>query len=343
MGKKKTATVPRPTRTSQSQIGGDIAQYVSGYGEAMPSVLGFEKLYRPQFAELNIAEMNQYQQAAQEAQARATAAAQQQIQAARASEFTSMGDQTAQVRGIIGGISPEAKRMMELQNLQAEQAYASSQGLSAQERRLAQQGARESYGAAGRLGGNLGIVGEAMGRENVLTQKRQEAAGRIGQAYETSQAFYSPVLGLLGGTPAAYGAGQQFTQYGIGMLGRSTPGLINPDVGLNLAAAGRRDLLQSQAAQAQASAAQSAGKTSGLGSAIGGIAAGLGSLFSDIRLKTDIRKIGTTDSGLSVYTYKYKSGGPTHMGVMAQEVEINNPDAVSEVDGFKAVDYSKIN
>jgi len=272
MGKKTKVPTPKPV--SQSQIGGDISQYVAGYGEALPALLGFEQQYRPKFAELNIAEMNQYQQAAQEAQARATAAAQQQVQAARGAEFTSMGEQTAQVRGLIGGISPEAKRMMELQNLQAEQAYAASQGLSPQEERLAKMSARETYGASGRLGGNLGIVGEAMSREGFKVGKRQEAAGRIGQAYETSQQFYSPALGLLAGTPAAYGMGQQFTEYGRGMLGKSTPGLINPDAGLNLAAAGRRDVLQAQSAQASADASRKAGMMGGIGSAVGGIATG---------------------------------------------------------------------
>jgi hypothetical protein len=304
--------------------------------------LALEQQYRPQFGAQNLADIGQYQMGLQALQGTATQTAQGQLQAARGAEFAGMGAQTEQVRGLLGGISPEAKRMMELQNLQAEQAYASSQGLSAQEQRLAQQGARQSYSAAGRLGGNLGIVGEAMGRENVLSQKRQEAAGRIGQAYETSQQFYSPALGLLAGTPAAYGMGQQFTEYGRGMLGRSTPGLINPDAGLNLAAAGRRDVLQAQSAQAQANAASSAGMMGGIGGALGGIATGLGSIFSDIRLKTNIKKIGTTDGGLTIYTYNYKNGGPTQMGVMAQEVEVDNPDAVSEVDGFKAVDYSKI-
>ena len=273
MGKKTKVPTPKPV--SQSQIGGDISQYVAGYGEALPSVLALEQQYRPQFGAQNLADIGQYQMGLQALQGTATQTAQGQLQAARGAEFAGMGAQTEQVRGLLGGISPEAKRMMELQNLQAEQAYASSQGLSPQEQRTATQTARESYGAAGRLGGNLGIVGEAMGRESVLAQKRQEAAGRIGQAYETSQAFYSPTLALLGGTPTAYGAGQQFTQYGMGMLGKSTPGLINPDVGLNLAAAGRRDLLQSQSAQAQADASRSAGQMSMIGS-IGGAAVGIG-------------------------------------------------------------------
>lgn len=335
-----SSKVPTPKKPD---IGKDISGYIKGYGEALPSVLGLEQQYRPEFGRLNLADIGQYQQGLQALQAGATATAQEQLGAARGAELAGMTGQAGQVRGLLGAISPESQRMMELQNLQAEQAYASSQGLSPQEQRTSAQTARESYGAAGRLGGNLGIVGEAMGRESVLAQKRQEAAGRIGQAFGTSQQFYSPALSLLSSVPTSYGAGQQFTQYGMGMLGQSTPQMINPDTGANLAAAYRRDVMQAQSAQAQASAAKTAGIFGGVGSALGGAAIGGALLMSDIRLKTNIKKVGITDSGLTIYTYNYKNGGPTHMGVMAQEVEINNPDAVSEVDGFKAVDYSKIN
>ena len=263
-------SIPKP---KEPDIGKDISKYVAGYGQALPSVIGLEQQYRPQFGALNLADIGQYQQGLQALQGGATQTAQEQLGAARGAEFAGMGAQTEQVRGLLGGISPEAKRMMDLQNLQAEQAYASSQGLSPQERRTAEQGARESYGAAGRLGGNLGIVGEAMGRESILSQKRQEAAGRIGQAYGTSQQFYSPALSLLGGTPTSYGAGQQFMNAGIGMLGQSTPQMINPDTGANLAAAYRRDVLGAQSANAQASASRSAGQMSMIGS-IGGAVVG---------------------------------------------------------------------
>ena len=258
---------PTPT---EPKIGQDISKYVTEYGEALPSVLGLEKKYRPEFGKLNLSDIGRYQKGLQAIQAGATATAQRQLGAARGAEFAGMTGQAGQVRGLLGAISPESQRMMELQNLQAEQAYASSQGLSPEEQRMAQQGARESFGAAGRLGGNLGVVEEAMGRESVLAKKRQEASGRIGQAYETSQQFYSPALSLLGGTPTSYGAGQQFTQYGMGMLGQSTPQLINPDTGANLAAAYRRDVLGAQSASAQASASKSAGISSGVGAAAGG-------------------------------------------------------------------------
>jgi len=276
MGKKAKAPTPAPM-TAQS-MGSDISNYVGGYGQALPSVMGLEQQYRPQFGALNLADIGQYQQGLQALQGTATATAQQQLQAARGAEFAGMGEQAGQVRGLLGAISPESQRMMELQNLQAEQAYASSQGLSPQERRTAEQGARESYGAAGRLGGNLGIVGEAMGRENILSQKRQEAAGRIGQAYGTSQQFYSPALSLLGGTPTSYSAGQQFMNAGMGMLGSSTPQMINPDTGANLAAAYRRDVLGAQSANAQASASRSAGLMSAGGAIVGSGAGPLGTV-----------------------------------------------------------------
>lgn len=73
----------------------------------------------------------------------------------------------------------------------------------------------------------------------------------------------------------------------------------------------------------------------GLGSAL------IGALpFSDKRLKTDIRRVGQTDGGTPVYTYRYKGDDVTHMGVMAQEV----PEArVMDPSGYYRVDYSRVN
>jgi len=65
-------------------------------------------------------------------------------------------------------------------------------------------------------------------------------------------------------------------------------------------------------------------------------------LFSDRRLKENIKKVGKTDDGLNVYTYKYKGLPTTHMGVMAQEVRKKTPGAVGKIGGLLAVDYSKV-
>jgi len=65
--------------------------------------------------------------------------------------------------------------------------------------------------------------------------------------------------------------------------------------------------------------------------------------YSDRRLKENISKVGQLDNGLNVYSYRYKSGGPMHIGVMAQEVMEVNPDAVHIMpDGFMAVDYGAL-
>lgn len=68
----------------------------------------------------------------------------------------------------------------------------------------------------------------------------------------------------------------------------------------------------------------------------------LAGMFSDRRVKENIKLVGKTDGGLNIYTYNYIWGGPTQMGVMAQELEEVNPSAVGEIDGVKIVDYSKV-
>lgn len=75
-----------------------------------------------------------------------------------------------------------------------------------------------------------------------------------------------------------------------------------------------------------------------------GMLGGLASLakalpFSDRRLKTDIKRVGMADNGLPIYSYRYVWGGPVQIGFMADEVELVNPQAVGQRDGFKTVNY----
>lgn len=65
----------------------------------------------------------------------------------------------------------------------------------------------------------------------------------------------------------------------------------------------------------------------------------LGGIFSDRRLKHDIKRIGTTDGGTPIYTFKYKGSDVVHMGVMAQDV----PDAqIKDTTGYLRVDYARV-
>jgi hypothetical protein len=65
--------------------------------------------------------------------------------------------------------------------------------------------------------------------------------------------------------------------------------------------------------------------------------------LSDRRAKHDIKRIGKTEKGLPIYTFKYKGDDreQTHVGFMADEVERDHPEAVGKRDGYKTVDYSQ--
>jgi len=63
--------------------------------------------------------------------------------------------------------------------------------------------------------------------------------------------------------------------------------------------------------------------------------------FSDKRLKTDVKKIGKTNDGQPIYSYKYKGDKRTQIGLMAQDVEEKHPEAVGVMGGYKTVDYKK--
>ena len=84
----------------------------------------------------------------------------------------------------------------------------------------------------------------------------------------------------------------------------------------------------------------------GMGGALlgaAGNAGGFGALFSDERLKTDIRRIGQTDAGVPLYIYRYITGGPPQIGVLAQELAETQPEAVSMHDsGFLQVHYGMV-
>lgn len=90
--------------------------------------------------------------------------------------------------------------------------------------------------------------------------------------------------------------------------------------------------------QYQAQNANYQAKMGGLGGLFGtGMQAA--AMMSDARLKTDVNRVGTTDGGTPIYTYRYVWGGPVQMGVMAQDV----PDAAMETEsGYLAVDYGKV-
>jgi len=63
--------------------------------------------------------------------------------------------------------------------------------------------------------------------------------------------------------------------------------------------------------------------------------------LSDINVKENISQVGILDNGLPVYLFNYKGNNTPQIGLMAQDVEKVNKDAVKEIDGIKHVYYTK--
>ena len=156
------------------------------------------------------------------------------------------------------------------------------------------------------------------------------------QAYNQAMTNYNMPLNTLSAlrsgsqvqNPTFVNSAQQATTSGADILGASQMG-YNAQLG---------DFNQQQASQQNFNQG-----LMGLGGA--GIMA-----FSDIRMKENIEQVYWLPNGLPVYTYEYKpefkdiAGHGKFVGVMAQEVEAVQPEAViTNADGYKMVNYGVLN
>ena len=326
-----------------SDPGKDLLKYLKGLSTALPQLSQLEGQYRPQFGELNLGDVSTSlfgtsgQAGLLGMGGQAATASQQQIEAARRAELSGATGRTGDVLSFLGGIDPASQRIAGQAATMADQRFSSAQGLNPQENRMAQQTAREAFGARGRLSDNSSVAAEVLGREEVLAAKRAEAMQTGQQASQLNQQFTSPAMGILLGTPASTALGQDYLNAGRQAIGAATPQLIDTGAGINLGQQQASNLASWQQNQSSAKQAQNSQYTQ-IASALAMAAMS----YSDKRVKKDIKKVGNTDEGLPIYTYKYKGGIRTQMGVMAQDLEKVKPGAVKTVGGIKMVDYAKI-
>lgn len=86
-----------------------------------------------------------------------------------------------------------------------------------------------------------------------------------------------------------------------------------------------------------------AGSSGGLGSilglgGIGGVLSGIGSIFSDERLKENIAWIGHDKNGRNLYSYNYRGSKTKRVGYIAQDIARAEPDKITTGKGG----YSRI-
>lgn len=339
-----SASTPPPP---QNNPGKDLQKYVSGLESVMPSLLNIEGSTRPQFGAMNLADIagsilgTGTQQGLIGLGGQATQGAQQQLEAARAAELGGATGQAGLARGLLGAISPGSQSLVDSQTRMAQDAYGRAGGLSAQESRLADQTAREAFGARGRLGDTASVAGELLSREDVMAKKRAEASALGQSAFGMEQAYSSPALSLLTGSPTSTLLGQDYLNAGRGSVGQNVPQLIDTGAGISLGQQNSANMANWQSNVSAAKNAQSS-QNAQIGASVATAALSALAAFSDEDLKENKKKVGKTKGGHDIYTYNYKGHPKTHMGVMAQEVEKKKPGAVHLLGGARAVDYAAL-
>ena len=68
-----------------------------------------------------------------------------------------------------------------------------------------------------------------------------------------------------------------------------------------------------------------------------------GNFFSDSKLKTRIKHVGKSPSGINIYEFNYiVDGARRYRGVLGNELEKSHPEALGKKNGYMTVNYSKI-
>jgi hypothetical protein len=230
-------------------------------------------------------------------------------------------------------------------------AEAGAPALEQQQALLGLRGPEAQRAAIAGIEGGAGYQAQVQAGEEALLQRASATGGLRGGNIQAALGQFRPQMlqqeierqyGRLGGM-ADIG---RVTQQNLAQIGQSSAagtGSAGLQTGTNVA-----NLLSQQGA-ALAGGELGEAKAYGqlfnlpaqfLGMQMGGGKAG--SLFSDIRLKKNIKKISTRPDGLNVYEFDYIWGGGRQVGLMAQEVQGVYPDAVSESNGYLMVNYSKV-
>ncbi len=228
----------------------------------------------------------------------------------------------------------------------AESELALGRQLTPEQQREASQSARAAFAARG-LGTSMGSsAAEILNRDAYGTARQDARRGfaanvnqmdlarrqrRIGLAgaYTELDPFrqsIGPAFGL-GASTLSNTTGQVGNIFGNSLQQSGNVASFNNNMGMSL----RNSALNNNAAMQGASMQAGAMRDAGMMGMFGQIG---GSIFSDKRMKADIKPLGKAGSvlGLTAYEFSYKGDDKKHKGFMAQDVAKVLPEAVAEVD-----------
>ena len=244
------------------------------------------------------------------------------------------------------GIVEQRRQFDALRELLKPYVEAGTPALAQQQALLGMSGPEAERAAIERIQGGVGFQESVRQGEEALLQRASATGGLRGGNIQAALAQFRPALlresidqqySRLGGMTSL---GQQ-SAAGVGTAGMETGSAIARLQAERGAALAGGELGQAKAFSGILNLpAQVLGMQYGAGGKMG--QPGLSNVFSDRRLKKNIKQIGTRSDGLKVYEFDYIWGGGRQTGLMAQEVQSVYPGAVSESGGYLMVDYSKV-
>jgi hypothetical protein len=244
------------------------------------------------------------------------------------------------------GIQEQRRQFDALRELLKPYVEAGTPALEQQQALLGMGGPEAERAAIERIQGGVGFQESIRQGEEALLQRASATGGLRGGNIQAALAQFRPAMlreaidqqySRLGGMTSL---GQQ-SAAGVGTAGMETGSAIARLQAERGAALAGGELGQAKAFSGILNLpAQVLGMQYGAGGKMG--QPGLSNVFSDRRLKKNIKQIGTRPDGLNVYEFDYIWGGGRQTGLMAQEVQSVYPGAVSESGGYLMVDYSKV-
>lgn len=257
----------------------------------------------------------------------------------RANLTTLQDQQLADAQGFNGGARANELAAQATADVESGMANARLQASRGLERR----GINPASGTALALNNQMSVQQAAM-RAQAATMARTAARQ---EGYQLTDRAANSLAGYPAMGMSTTGAGAGFGASGLSLANSGLAGL-NAGYGAAGGMAGNFGANATGMFNAQANYQTGMERAQGDGGAgllVGLANAGAVAYASDRRLKKNIKLVGKTDSGLNIYSFQYKSGGGTVLGVMADEVEQVRPAAVHKraIDGeYDAVDYSML-
>ena len=275
----KAPAAPAPVDAAKSSgeylFGKGFGDYQGVTDPALQAkLLEAERVNRPQYAALDLADINTYllgtggQKGVIDLTAQSTQKAAELDREAQAlqrqQDIESLTKYGAATTEALRNADPYSRAIAEAQQAQATQLFNQAGTLGFEEQRAADQQARMMGEQAGRIGGNSTIAAQMMNRASAIAQRQQMAQQAGQQAFGYNRALSGDIANVILGRPSQAAAmGSQFFGQAGAMSQNQGPKLFDPNAGVNLA-------LQNNANQANYQASVFGAKQASQGAIIGG-------------------------------------------------------------------------